>query len=68
METKRRTKVKELLNSTAYGSEVTVKGWVRTFRSNRFIAIEQLLFSNGSLFRTRIGYIRWQKPARFKGL
>lgn len=39
METKRRTKVKELLNSTAYGSEVTVKGWVRTFRSNRFIAI-----------------------------
>ena len=39
MESKRRTKVKELLNSTAYGSEVTVKGWVRTFRSNRFIAI-----------------------------
>lgn len=35
----KRTKVKELLNSTAYGSEVIVKGWVRTFRSNRFIAI-----------------------------
>lgn len=35
----KRTKVKELLNSTAYGSEVTVKGWVRTFRNNQFIAI-----------------------------
>lgn len=34
-----RTKVKELLNSTAYGTEVTVKGWVRTFRNNQFIAI-----------------------------
>jgi asparaginyl-tRNA synthetase len=35
----KRTKVKELLNSTAYGTEVTVKGWVRTFRNNQFIAI-----------------------------
>ena len=35
----KRTKVKELLNSTAYGSEVTVMGWVRTFRNNQFIAI-----------------------------
>lgn len=35
----KRTKVKELLDSTAYGSEVTVKGWVRTFRNNQFIAI-----------------------------
>ncbi len=34
-----RTKVKELLNSTAYGTEVIVKGWVRTFRNNQFIAI-----------------------------
>ncbi len=34
-----RTKVKELLDSTAYGTEVTVKGWVRTFRNDRFIAI-----------------------------
>jgi asparaginyl-tRNA synthetase len=39
METGKRTKVKELLNSTAYGSEVTVKGWVRTFRNNQFIAV-----------------------------
>jgi asparaginyl-tRNA synthetase len=35
----KRTKVKELLNSTSYGSEVNVKGWVRTFRNNQFIAI-----------------------------
>ncbi|MCW3086300.1 MAG: asparagine--tRNA ligase [Bacteroidetes bacterium] len=39
METGKRTKVKELLNSTAFGSEVTVKGWVRTFRNNQFIAL-----------------------------
>lgn len=39
METLKRTKVKELLDSTAFGSIVTVKGWVRTFRNNQFIAI-----------------------------
>ena len=39
MRTEKRIKVKELLNSTAFGSEVTVKGWVRTFRNNQFIAI-----------------------------
>ena len=35
----KRTKIAELLESTAYGKEVTVKGWVRTFRNNQFIAI-----------------------------
>ncbi len=39
METSKRTKIKELLNSTAFGSIITVKGWVRTFRNNQFIAI-----------------------------
>ncbi len=39
MESIKRTKVKDLLQSTAYGTEVTVKGWVRTFRNNQFIAI-----------------------------
>ncbi len=39
MESGKRIKVKELLNSTAFGSEVIVKGWVRTFRNNQFIAI-----------------------------
>ena len=35
----KRTKIKDLLNSTAYGTDVIVKGWVRTFRNNQFIAI-----------------------------
>ncbi|GAA4779276.1 asparagine--tRNA ligase [Olivibacter ginsenosidimutans] len=34
-----RTRIKELLNSTAYGEEVTVKGWVKTFRNNQFLAV-----------------------------
>lgn len=32
-------KVNELLNNTATLTEVTVKGWVRTFRNNQFIAL-----------------------------
>ena len=32
-------KVAELLESTKYLQEVEVKGWVRSFRSNRFIAL-----------------------------
>lgn len=31
--------IKELLTGTAIGKNVTVKGWVRTFRNNQFIAI-----------------------------
>jgi asparaginyl-tRNA synthetase len=34
-----RTKIKELLKTTPQGQQVTVKGWVRTFRNNQFIAI-----------------------------
>ncbi|WP_028298831.1 asparagine--tRNA ligase [Olivibacter sitiensis] len=33
------TKIKELLSTTAVGTEVTVKGWVKTFRNNQFLAI-----------------------------
>ncbi len=33
------TKVKELLNSKTTISEVNAKGWVRTFRNNQFIAL-----------------------------
>lgn len=39
MSSLKRIKIKDLLNSTAFGSEVNVKGWVRTFRNNQFIAI-----------------------------
>ena len=34
-----KAKVAELLDSTQYLQEVQVKGWVRSFRSNRFIAL-----------------------------
>ena len=33
------SKVKDLLNGTKANYEVTVKGWVRTFRNNQFIAL-----------------------------
>ncbi|MCT4623791.1 MAG: asparagine--tRNA ligase [Schleiferiaceae bacterium] len=34
-----RTTVQEALANTSVGAEIEVKGWVRTFRSNRFIAL-----------------------------
>ena len=34
-----RSKIKYLLKSTDVNCEVTVKGWVRTFRNNQFIAL-----------------------------
>jgi asparaginyl-tRNA synthetase len=36
---KKHTKVIELLNATPVQTEVNVKGWVRTFRNNQFIAL-----------------------------
>ncbi|MBP3943087.1 asparagine--tRNA ligase [Sphingobacteriaceae bacterium WQ 2009] len=33
------TRIKELLNASEFGQEVVVKGWVKTFRNNQFIAI-----------------------------
>lgn len=33
------TSIKNLFNKTEIGQTVTLKGWVRTFRSNRFIAL-----------------------------
>ena len=33
------TRIKELLKSEEFGKEVIVKGWVRTFRNNQFIAL-----------------------------
>ncbi|MCC7332302.1 MAG: asparagine--tRNA ligase [Flavobacteriales bacterium] len=35
----KRIKIIDLIAKPTIGSEVTIKGWVRTFRSNRFIAI-----------------------------
>lgn len=33
------TRIKDLLNATEYGQRITVKGWIKTFRNNQFIAI-----------------------------
>lgn len=35
----KRIKIKDLLTAEATGQSVTVMGWVRTFRSNRFVAL-----------------------------
>jgi asparaginyl-tRNA synthetase len=35
----KRLKVKRLLETAETGLEVTVMGWVRTFRNNQFIAL-----------------------------
>src|SRR5690606_34449990 len=35
----KRIRIKELLKSTAFNQEVYVQGWVRTFRNNQFISI-----------------------------
>ncbi|HEY3402962.1 MAG TPA: asparagine--tRNA ligase [Ohtaekwangia sp.] len=35
----KRTKIKELLGTTPAGQTVLVQGWVRTFRNNQFIAL-----------------------------
>lgn len=35
----KRTKIKELLSAAPSGQTVTVQGWVRTFRNNQFISI-----------------------------
>src|SRR3954466_16297624 len=35
----KREKIKGLLSSTEFNREVRVMGWVRTFRNNQFIAI-----------------------------
>src|SRR5215212_1211219 len=34
-----RTKIKELLETAPQGQQVTVMGWVRTFRNNQFVAL-----------------------------
>ncbi len=34
-----RSSIAELLSSTKFLQEITIKGWVRTFRANRFIAL-----------------------------
>jgi asparaginyl-tRNA synthetase len=47
MKYRERHKIKNLLVSTAYGSEVLVKGWVRTKRGNKNVAF--LALNDGSI-------------------
>jgi asparaginyl-tRNA synthetase len=35
----KRVKIKELLSTEQSGQQITVMGWVRTFRNNQFIAL-----------------------------
>jgi len=43
----KRTKIKEILQDKSTGQDAIVKGWVRTFRNNQFIAI-----NDGSTIKT----------------
>ena len=43
----KRTRIADLLKSEGSNYEVTVKGWIRTFRNDRFIAL-----SDGSTLNT----------------
>ncbi len=43
----KRTKIKEILLSQKVGEEALVKGWVRTFRNNQFVAL-----NDGSTIKT----------------
>jgi len=43
----KRVRIKEVLNAPSVGEDITVCGWVRTFRSNRFIAL-----NDGSTIKT----------------
>jgi len=35
----RKMDIKQIIQSEPIGENITVKGWVRTFRSNRFVAL-----------------------------
>ena len=42
----KRTKIAELLRNEPFGTQVTVKGWVKAFRNNQFIALNDGSTSN----------------------
>jgi len=62
---KTRKKVQEIISGDAIDYEVTVKGWVRTFRSNRFIAL-----NDGSSVKSLQIVIDYEKtnPETLKGI
>ncbi len=48
--------IKEILNQPTIGETVSISGWVRTFRSNRFIAL-----SDGSVIQTIQGVVDFEQ-------
>ena len=52
----KRLKIKDILSQPTIGAEITVKGWVRAFRSNRFIQL-----SDGSTINTLQAVVDFEK-------
>jgi asparaginyl-tRNA synthetase len=52
----KRTEIADILKAPAIGETVTVKGWVRAFRSNRFVAL-----NDGTTFNTLQVVIDFEK-------
>lgn len=53
----KRIKIKELLQTEVIGQEVTVMGWVRTFRNNQFIALNDGSTNNNLQIVVELGLL-----------
>lgn len=53
----KRTKIKTLLQTEQTGDEVTVMGWVRTFRNNQFIAVNDGSTNNNLQVVVQLGLL-----------
>ena len=52
-----RTKIKQLLATAPDGQEVIVMGWVRSFRNNQFIALNDGSTNNNLQVVVELGYL-----------
>lgn len=52
-----RTRIKDLLSSGQTGQDITVMGWVRTFRNNQFIALNDGSTNNNLQVVTELGLL-----------
>jgi len=53
----KRVKIKQLLQYSSFGAEVAVMGWVRTFRNNQFIALNDGSTNNNLQVVVELGLI-----------
>ncbi|ANI89734.1 asparagine--tRNA ligase [Arachidicoccus ginsenosidimutans] len=53
----KRTKIKDLLSGEKTGQEITVMGWVRTFRNNQFVALNDGSTNNNLQIVIELGLI-----------